>query len=39
MRNSILIPMKAQSKTLYVLFPGSVAAIGGFLFGYDSAVM
>lgn len=39
MRNSILIPMKAQSKTLYVLFLSSVAAIGGFLFGYDSAVI
>src|SRR5574344_377767 len=39
MRNSILIPMKTQNKTLYVLFLSSVAAIGGFLFGYDSAVI
>lgn len=31
--------MKTKHSTLYVLFLSSVAAIGGFLFGYDSAVI
>jgi len=31
--------MKQQQPLLYSLFLSAVAAIGGFLFGYDSAVI
>jgi SP family sugar:H+ symporter-like MFS transporter len=37
--NSLQDTEQVQSSVLYVLFISSVAAIGGFLFGFDSGVI